>query len=146
MSQHINLFQLHCVISLGMGRHERPIPLEEDQKGPKSLSLAQKFSRVVDAATDTEITHINLHDLLPGSVYFRFNPYMSDYYPLDDARPAVMDAAREDTKMYLRRNHNRIVEACKRLQMGRSPVDKILDSSRESLEILQAKASPFLDA
>ena len=107
--------QLQCVVSLGMGRHERPITFDFDLAAaeaakPKALSLAQKFARVVDAATDTEIPHVTLHDLLPGHVYYRFNPFLSEYYPIDEVRREKMEAMRADTRMYMRRNHNRIIQ------------------------------------
>ncbi len=66
--------EVQCVVSLGTGRHERPITFEEElakMNKPKALSLVQKFARVVDAATDTETSHVILHDLLPGNVYYR---------------------------------------------------------------------------
>ncbi|TRY74653.1 hypothetical protein TCAL_00576 [Tigriopus californicus] len=114
---------LHCVVSLGMGRFKGPIHPEEpflDVKKPKNLSLAQKFSRIIDAATDTELAHVSLHDLLPGEVYFRFNPYLSEYFDMDEVRLEKMSKMREDTQMYIRRNENRFDEVCQRLVQPRS--------------------------
>ncbi len=62
---------------------------------------------MVDAATDTELSHVTLHDLLPGNTYYRFNPFMSEYFPLDETREEKIAVMRSDTRMYLRRNHNR---------------------------------------
>ena len=66
-------------MSLGLGRNECPI---ESQDNSKPLSLTQKFSRIVDSATDTELVHETLNDNLEDHVYYRFNPYMPEYLPL----------------------------------------------------------------
>eukprot|EP00095_Tigriopus_kingsejongensis_P010573 snap_masked-scaffold1137_size60140-processed-gene-0.4 protein:Tk10573 transcript:snap_masked-scaffold1137_size60140-processed-gene-0.4-mRNA-1 annotation:"conserved hypothetical protein" len=121
---------LHCVVSLGMGRFKGPIH-PEDSVGanfkPKSLSLAQKFSRIIDAATDTELAHVTLHELLSGEVYFRFNPYLSEYFDMDEVRLEKMVKMREDTQMYIRRNENRFDEVCRRLTQPRTLVQKSQD-------------------
>ncbi len=127
--------KIQCVVSLGTGRHERPITFEEElakMTKPKALSLAQKFARVVDAATDTEISHVTLHDLLPGHVYYRFNPFLSEYFPLDEVRGEKIAAMRADTRMYLRRNHNRVVELCQQLTLPRRAVDRVRDAYEEA--------------
>lgn len=120
---------LHCVVSLGMGRFKGPIHPEESLSGvkPKNLSLAQKFSRIIDAATDTELAHVSLHDLLPGEVYFRFNPYLSEYFDMDEVRVEKMSKMREDTQMYIRRNENRFNEVCQRLVQPRSWLKRARD-------------------
>ena len=136
-----------------MGRHERPIASVQQQamadaavptgngiSGPiKSLSLAQKFSRIVDAATDTEIAHVALHDLLPGSVYYRFNPALSECFPLDETRPEKIAQMREDTQMYLRRNHNRLIEACEQIALKRRPWDVVRDYAGDALAMTKAR-------
>ena len=38
---------------------------------------------------------------------FRFNPFLSEYFPLDEVRADKIATMRADTRMYLRRNHNR---------------------------------------
>ena len=64
-------------MSIGLGRYE-PLSFDDDgEKDPKSLSIGDKFSKLVWSATDTETVHSTLQDLLPSSVYFRFNPYLS---------------------------------------------------------------------
>jgi calcium-independent phospholipase A2-gamma len=135
---------LQCVVSLGMGRHQNPIPPQDVGAGeetPKALSLAKKFARVVDAATDTEIPHVALHDLLPGSVYYRFNPVLSEYFPLDVANLDKMAKMREDTQMYLRRNRHRVREACDQLSLERRPWDTARDYANIGAEIALAKVT-----
>jgi len=133
--------ELHCVVSIGTGRYERPITMEDElaMSKPKSLSLAQKFSRVVDSATDTELSHTTLHDLLPGNVYFRFNPFMSEYYPLDETRLEKLASMRSDTRMYLRRNHDRVVELCRRLQEPRRKRDMLTDVFWHAVEVSETR-------
>jgi hypothetical protein len=67
-----------------MGRYEPLLidPYEQldndDQENQRNLSsVKDKFSKLVLAATDTELAHYTLHDLLSDSKYFRFNPYLS---------------------------------------------------------------------
>ena len=131
----------HCVVSLGMGRSERPVQnqISAENGENNKLSLAKKFSRIVDAATDTEIAHVALHDLLPGHVYFRFNPILREYTPLDETRPEKMKNLREDTKMYLRRNQNRVLEVCGKLQLKRAPIDTIKDWAKKEAEIFKVR-------
>lgn len=72
--------KLQCLVSLGNGRYEPLLidPYEEALETEKSsLTVKDKFSKLVLSCTDTEMTHYTLRDLLPGNRYFRFNPYLS---------------------------------------------------------------------
>ena len=112
--------KLHCVVSLGLGRHE--LPLETNENIYKPLSLSQKFSRIVDSATDTEMVHETLNDCLEG--YYRFNPYLPEYLPLDERRPEKLAFMSEQADMYLRRNRDKLLQACNRLTTRR-PLDTL---------------------
>ena len=59
--------------------------------------------------------HTVLLDLLPASSYFRFNPYMSEEYLLDEIRPAKWDQMQQDTRMYCRKNEQQLERAVRRL-------------------------------
>jgi len=45
--------------------------------------IHEKFKKLIDSATDTQLIHNCVLDLLPAHVYFRLNPYMSAPYTLD---------------------------------------------------------------
>ena len=61
----------------------------------RPTGLQDKISRIVDSATDTELVHLSMHDLLPANTYFRFNPYMSFPYTLDEIDPKKFVSAFE---------------------------------------------------
>ena len=65
-----------------MGRYEPLLidPYELPEESGNYLSMKDKFSKLVLSATDTEMTHYTLHDMLPDDKYFRFNPYLSGMY------------------------------------------------------------------
>ena len=74
-------YLLYFQVSLGLGRYEPLLidPYEELQE-KNTLSVKDKFSKLVLSATDTEMTDHTLRDLLPDDRYFRFNPYLSGEY------------------------------------------------------------------
>ena len=71
-------YLLYFQVSLGLGRYEPLLidPYEELQE-QNTLSIKDKFSKLVLSTTDTEMTDHTLRDLLPDDRYFRFNPYLS---------------------------------------------------------------------
>ena len=105
----------------------------------KPLSLGQKFSRIVDSATDTELVHETLNDNLEQDVYYRFNPYLPEYLPLDEKRPEKMTLMAEAADMYLRRNRKKFQNACKTLTEHRSPLKLASDRFNCQLEIIRSK-------
>lgn len=104
------------------------------------LFYPQKFHRIVDSATDTEMVHETLHDLLPGNVYYRFNPYLREYLPLDETRPEKMAVMREDSRMYVRRNYNKVMDACHQLQLEKSWPRRVWDEAEAQFEMSRARA------
>ena len=62
-----------------MGRYEPLLidPYEQQVEEGNNLTLKDKLSKLVLSATDTEMTHYTLRDVLPDDKYFRFNPYLS---------------------------------------------------------------------
>ncbi|XP_068231173.1 calcium-independent phospholipase A2-gamma-like [Palaemon carinicauda] len=113
---------LQCVLSVGTGRHE-PIAMINDS----TFNWATRIRTVVNSATDTEGVHTTLHDLLPGNVYFRFNPYLSDEIGLDEIGEDRLSMMMEDTNLYLRKNELKIQEAVRALTKTKNPLDKAKD-------------------
>ena len=63
-----------------MGRYE-PLLIDPyeipETKESLTYGVKDKFSKLVLSATDTEMTHYTLNDMLSDDKYFRFNPYLS---------------------------------------------------------------------
>ena len=112
-----------------MGRYEPLLidPYEQANDDNNNLTLKDKFSKLVLSATDTEMTHVTLHDLLPDNKYFRFNPYLSgklvfktflkwesqllfstEIISMDETRAEKIGVMRNDSQMYCRRNVRRL--------------------------------------
>ncbi|KAK4294502.1 hypothetical protein Pmani_006415 [Petrolisthes manimaculis] len=71
--------------------------------------------------------HTTLHDLLPGHLYYRFNPYLSDDIGLDEISSDRLSLMMEDTKLYLRKNETKIQEAARSLSKTKTSSDRIKD-------------------
>jgi len=134
--------RLQCVVSLGMGRYEPNNWERGAEETPGQLSLAQKFSRFVDSATDTELNHRTLQGLLPGDVYFRFNPHLSEHIELDETRPEKMAAMMEDSQMYIRRNERKLEAASKALVKEATTGQKLRRSAVDWRDRGLAAATP----
>ena len=76
---------------------------------------------------DLSAVHTVLSDLLPHSSYFRFNPYMSEDFSLDEVRRDKWDTMQQDAKMYLRKNEYKIKLASERLTATRRADQKVQD-------------------
>ena len=76
--------------------------------------------------------HTVLHDLLPGNVYFRFNPYLSDDFGLDEIRPHRVAAMMEDTKFYARKNTSKFQEAARALKLEKTHYHKAKDAFKKT--------------
>ncbi|KAB7507539.1 Calcium-independent phospholipase A2-gamma, partial [Armadillidium nasatum] len=113
---------LQSVVSLGTGRYE-PLIIE----GDKSINWASRLRTIINSATDTEGVHTTLHDLLPGNVYFRLNPYLSEEITLDETREDKLDCLKKDTSLYVRKNESKLDEAVESLLRPKSLMDKTKD-------------------
>lgn len=68
-----------------------------------------------------------LHDLLPPSSYFRFNPHMSQDFELDEIRKEKWDQMEFDTQMYCRKNEVKMKKAAATLMKAKLPHQKAFD-------------------
>ena len=103
---------IHCVVSVGNGRSVAELELSSTKT---STRIQDKISKIVDSATDTELVHLAMSDLLAPETYFRLNPYMSFSYTLDEIDPDKLLQMRRDSLLYVRRNRLKIALAAKRL-------------------------------
>ncbi|XP_005100571.1 calcium-independent phospholipase A2-gamma [Aplysia californica] len=120
----------HCVVSLGTGRFDNSSISET----PAKMSLKRKITTIVDSATDTEAVHQTLQDLLPARTYFRFNPYLSEEFMLDEIRPEKMAQMQLDAQMYTRRNSYKLTAVSDRLMEKRKPQQVAGDWMKRVLE------------
>ena len=77
--------------------------------------------------SDPETIHTMLVDLLPPQKYFRFSPFMTEEYKLDENRPLKWQLMQYETNMYMRRNEHKFEMAAKELIKPKSTVQKIED-------------------
>ena len=68
--------------------------------------------------------HILLQDLLQPETYFRFNPYMSEDFLLDEIQPDSWARMQHDTQMYCRKNQYKLKKATEVLQYQKRPHQK----------------------
>ena len=78
--------------------------------------------------------HTTLHDLLPASTYFRFNPYMSEDFVLDEVRADKWEQMRQDTEMYCRKNAQQLDRAVSVLLQPKPFHRRIADKLRLKLD------------
>lgn len=97
------------------------------------LSLRQKINRIVAGVSSTETVHNMLIDLLPHSVYYRFNPYLSEEFSLDENRPNKWRLMQYETSMYMRRNKAKFEMAAKQLCKEKSAWQKLESMVRKQM-------------
>jgi calcium-independent phospholipase A2-gamma len=79
--------------------------------------------------------HTVLHDLLPPKVYFRFNPYMSEEFHLDENRSEKWQIMQHDTQMYVRRNDHKFEMASRQMLKTKTPLQKINGFIKQKLNV-----------
>lgn len=65
-----------------------------------------------------------LIDTMKPSTYFRFNPYLSEEFNLDEARPEKWKMMQHETNMYARRNDFKFKMLSKQLLKSQSNLKK----------------------
>ena len=130
---------LQCVVSLGLGRTDKFMQ-DEPKAQVTYLSLKDKFNRIVDSATDTELVHLTLEDLITKKgIYYRFNPYLKEFTYLDDVRETQFDMMREYSRMYIRRNQRKFSDACYELTKSKGPHHHVIDYFHLQRDLFKGK-------
>lgn len=115
-------------MSIGNGRYK---PGGYLSTKAESISLKQKINRIVSGISCTETVHTMLLDLLPTKLYFRFNPYLSEEFHLDENRPLKWRLMQYETNMYMRRNKYKFEMAAKQLLRPKTSVQQINELLKE---------------
>ncbi|KAI6187226.1 Calcium-independent phospholipase A2-gamma [Aphelenchoides besseyi] len=97
--------RVQCVVSVGNGRSVNELELTSTIT---NTGIQDKITKIVDSATDTELVHMSMTDLLEPRCYFRLNAYMSQHYTLDEVSPERLAAMNRDARAYVRRNRLKI--------------------------------------
>ncbi len=66
-----------------------------------------------------------LLDTMKPSTYFRFNPYMTEEFNLDEKRPEKFTLMRYETNMYMRRNEFKFNLLSKQLLKPQSKLKQV---------------------
>lgn len=114
----------NCIVSIGNGRFAPPTGLLESNKA-ESISLKQKVNSLVAGIGSPETVHHMLLDLLPARMYYRFNPYLSEEFGLDESRPNKWRLMQYETSMYMRRNKGKFEMAARQLCKEKSVVQRL---------------------
>ncbi|KPM11366.1 calcium-independent phospholipase A2-gamma-like protein, partial [Sarcoptes scabiei] len=111
--------EIQCVVSLGSGRHIPPhlnkYPDDCIESDVSLSSLKHKITRLIDSATDTEMIHRLMQDMMPNDVYYRFNPTLTDPSSIDENRSEKLQQLSYDAQMYLRKNGHKFSKALEQL-------------------------------
>ena len=75
--------------------------------------------------------HTVLNDLLPADTYYRFNPYMSEDFLLNEIQEEKLQQMQFDTQLYLRRNASKLNKAGQQLKLTRTAQQKVQDWAKD---------------
>ncbi|XP_044263334.1 calcium-independent phospholipase A2-gamma-like [Tribolium madens] len=133
---------IQCVLSFGTGR-TIPLPIDPNtQQSVRNSSWKSKFYAIIESATDTEGVHTMLSDLLPASIYYRFNPYLTEMLDIAEIDPKKVEQLLRDVVMYLRRNEDKFHEAARVLLQEKTLRQKAIDWLSLQQEIRGFKRLP----
>ena len=119
---------IQCVVSIGSGRWQPALSFESETAIATLSSLKHKILRLIDSATDTEMVHRLMIDLLPNNTYYRINPVLRDQANIDENRPEKLEAMKVDAQMYLRRNEYKFNKVIRQLNLKRSLSQSLMDA------------------
>lgn len=114
----------NCIVSIGNGRFK---PAGYASSKADTISLKQKIARVFSGIGNPEFVHTMLLDAMPPSTYFRFNPYLTEEFNLDENRPEKWKMMQHETNMYIRRNDFKFNLLSKQLMKKKSSLQLLKD-------------------
>ena len=118
---------IQSVVSLGSGRYIPPNLFKKDETPVSATSLKTKIIRLIDSATDTEMVHRLMRDLLPQNTYFRINPFLTEVGTIDENRPEKLNQMKADAKLYLHKNEYKLNKAVEVLTKKRKLIQTFDD-------------------
>ncbi|XP_059474684.1 calcium-independent phospholipase A2-gamma-like isoform X2 [Neocloeon triangulifer] len=136
---------LQCVVSFGTGRcHPLDLAIKNAAAAATNgatgadtySSWKQKFTKILESATDTEAVHNMLHDLLPNDVYFRFNPYVKEVSSMFEMRPEKLQELEGEAALYARRNDEKFRQVAATLTQPRTLVQRSRDWVKRHTSLL----------
>lgn len=128
--------KIQCVLSLGSGRYQPDTIFEDkNKKNVQQSSLKHKIARLIDSATDTEMVHRLMQDLLPFNTYYRINPIIRDRANIDENRPEKLENMKVDAQMYLRKNSHKFSQVVTNLRGERTYTQQFMDSIKQRIRM-----------
>lgn len=80
--------------------------------------------------------HTVLHDLLEPKTYYRFNPYLSQDFTLNEIKEERLNQMQFETQLYLRRNSDKLNKVGSQLRLQRTRSTKMVDWARGTYQSL----------
>ncbi|KRY60151.1 Protein dif-1 [Trichinella britovi] len=123
-----------CILSIGNGSFR-----VNNKRSPTTdySSLRDRIAQIIESATETEMVHRTISDLVQPSIYVRLNPYMSQRYSLDESDVHRLKQMQYDAKIYLRKNMRKIKTASELLLKKKSPFQELIRNIDALLEVTE---------
>eukprot|EP00744_Colponema_vietnamica_P010155 GILI01014383.1.p1 GENE.GILI01014383.1~~GILI01014383.1.p1 ORF type:complete len:377 (+),score=23.46 GILI01014383.1:90-1133(+) len=129
--------RLECLVSLGCG--------SRISNNVESVGWAQTLDNLVYGATNTDTVHSVLEDLLPNSIYWRFNPSLSQAVGLDESRPEKFVELQQVAQEFVQANRTRLDALCDVLAPSTHKTTKISSAVEEQVHAVSDESPGFLD-
>lgn len=109
---------IEVVVSVGTGK------CAPESVDPNKIGWDGIFNQLVNAATDTEAVHEILNELLPRSVYFRFNPEI-ETSSIDETSKERLDELKLAARKFFEEEHNkRELQRLAAILQSKGPVER----------------------
>ena len=134
---------IQTIISLGTGLYRKDQSQDATKDKISSTSLKEKVIKIVAGATDTEsryqlhlfthcpslvlhslAVHTILKDVYDSSVYFRFQPDLSEDISIDESKPEKLDMLCKDAEQYVTSQEDVLRRAASSLMAGKTSLQK----------------------